>query len=223
MQTHPYLYEERRTVIQRDAFKEYEALCREILWPGHKEHGGKVLCRLCGHMGEPAQELLTLAAFPDFSSWQAAQAAGLPDRLYDLVEEETVRLLRPITSRPKRPVPREDRRPLYGYRRFFIRHHDLDEVADLSENGVWPRFESHGCAVLGLWTPAAASDPQEVILITGYHSLAHWEETRLSQALPEGFDPKLWESGREAARSRQRLTLRSWVSMMRGRYVEGDD
>jgi hypothetical protein len=223
MQTNPYLYEERRTVIGRDAFKEYDALCRETLWPCQKERGGQVLCRLGGHMGEPAQELRTLTAFPDLSSWQAAQAAGLPDRLYDLVEEESVRLLRPITSRPRRPVPREDRRPLYGYRRFFIRHHDLSEVAVLSENGVWPRFESHGCAVLGLWTSAAATARQEVLLITGYHSLAHWEETRLNQTMPPGFDPKLWERGREAALSRGRLTLGSWVTMMRGLYVEGDD
>jgi len=223
MQPNPDLFEERRTTLAAGAFKDYETLSRETLWPSQSKHGGRVLCRLCGHMGEPAPFLVTLTAYPDFSAWQAAQAAGLPDRFYDLVEAEEVRLLRAITSRPKRPVPREDRRPLYGYRRFFFRNRDLDEVADLSENGVWPRFESHGCAVLGLWTPTAATDPQEVILITGYHSLAHWEETRLNQTMPEGFDPKLWELGREAALARGRLTLRSWVTMMRGLYVEGDD
>jgi hypothetical protein len=126
-----------------------------------------------------------------------------------------------VGSRPKIPLPHDDHLPVYGYRRFFIKPADIEEVSQLSENGVWPRFESHGCKILGLWTPLAITPSQEVLLITGYGSLAHWEETRLGQDMPKDFDPELWERGREAAIRRRELISQSWVSMMRAIYLEG--
>ena len=59
-------------------------------------------------------------------------------------ESEEVRLLRAISPRPKSVIPERDRRPVYGFRRFFIDPKDLDEFVHCSENGIWPRIEAMG-------------------------------------------------------------------------------
>ncbi len=221
MDAKSWIFEERKTTLKEGVFKEYLSSCRDQLWPEWERRGVSVLCLLCGHMGESPLDLVQMARFPDLPVWQESQMA-LVDRENTLIEREDVRLMRSIVgSRPKIPLSLDDHHPVYGYRRFFFKPADIVVVSQLSVNCVWPRFLSHGCNVLGLWTPLAITPSQEVLLITGYRSLAHWEETRLNQAMPKGFDPALWERGREAAIRRRDLISQSWVSMMRAVYLEG--
>ena len=131
-----------------------------------------------------------------------------------LVEKEDVRLLKPIASRPKEFVPPKDRRAVYGFRRRLIRSRDVEEFAHCSENGVWPRIESQGACILGLWSTLADTDPLEVILLTGYHGPGHWEETRVTQPKPEDIDPALWQGDLELRTRREHITLKTWVNLM---------
>lgn len=213
------IYEERRIVLKRDALPDYLRLSREEVWPRLAQRGGRVLCLLGGLIGDPAEVLLQITRFPDLTAWERCQRRGADPR-GQTVEREEVRLLQAVASRPKEIVPAEDRRATYGYRRFLIRPADLEEFVYCSEEGVWPRIEAQGARILGLWCTLAATDPLELILLTGYHGPAHWERTRGDRPMPRGFDRELWERSRRLRSRRQQLTLRSWVSLMRAIEIE---
>jgi hypothetical protein len=208
------LYEERTISLKPGMVGEFLRWSRQDHRSIVHDHGGRVLCVMGGLIGSQASELLQITRFPDFDSWQRLQTIVAPKRA-ELVESEEVRLLRAIAARPKEALPDEDRRAVYGYRRFFTRGSDLDEFVYCSGEGVWPRFEAQDACILGLWTTMAATDPQEVVLLTGYHGPGHWEETRGNLPMPEGFDPELWERGRVLGARRGQLTLKSWVKLLR--------
>jgi hypothetical protein len=132
-----------------------------------------------------------------------------------LVDSEDVRLLRSVSSRPKSVIAPEDLRPFYGHRRFFISPADVDEFVEHSQNGIWPRIEAQGACILGLWTPVAGTTPLEIVLLTGYHGPAHWEETREKPAAPEGVSEEVWAHARRARTGRSAIALRTWVRLMR--------
>jgi hypothetical protein len=208
------LYEERTTQVRQGAAGDYVRWHRQDHRGVIHDNGGRLLCMMSGLIGAPATELLQVTRYPDFEAWERAQSVVSPRRA-ELVEGEEVRLLRAIAARPKETLPDEDRRAVYGYRRFFTRAADLDEFAYCSGDGVWPRIEAQGACILGLWTTVASTEPQEVVLLTGYHGPAHWEETRGSLPMPEGFDPELWERGQRLGARRNELTLKSWVKLLR--------
>ena len=208
------IYEERRTLLSRGALPQYIQLCRDAIWASVRSSGGRVLRVLSGLIGDPIDELLQIVAYQDLTSWQAAQDYLTIER-GGLVEREEVRLLRSVASHPKEGVPDEDRRSVYGYRRFYIAPASLAEFVRCSEEGIWPRIEGQGARILGLWATAAASTPLEVVLITGYHSSAHWEETRRDRPRPEAVDEAVWERDRAMAARRLELTLRTSVRLMR--------
>jgi len=214
------IYEERRTRLRQGANEAYARLSREQTWPALEARGVRVLCLLSGLIGDPATAQIEITRYADLGAWAAAQAVAREGRA-ELVERESVRLLRAISARPKHSLPVADHRPVYGYRRFFIRPGTLEEFAHRSEEGVWPRFEAFGCAILGLWTTVATTDPQEVVLLTGYNGPGHWEATRGALTMPEGYDRAACDRAREIGAGRGRLTLTSWVRLMRAVYVEG--
>ena len=214
------LYEERFTQLNRGALGEYLRWHREDQRGVIRENGGRVVCVMAGLIGSPATELLQVTRYPDFDAWQGGHSVTFP-RSAELVESEDVRLLRTIAARPKESLPDEDRRAVYGYRRFFTRAADLDEFAHCSGDGVWPRIEAQGACILGLWTTLASTEPQEVVLLTGYNGPGHWEDTRGNLPMPAGFDPELWERGQRLGARRNELTLKSWVKLMRA--VELDE
>lgn len=208
------LFEERLTQVTAGSVPEFLRWNRQDHRAVVHENGGRVLCLMSPLIGAPATEILQVTQYPDFDAWQRVQTMPSPKRSA-LVEGEDVRLLRAIAARPKASLPDQDRRAVYGYRRFFTRSADLEEFAHCSGDGVWPRIEAQGACILGLWTTVAGTDPQEVILLTGYHGPGHWEETRGNLPMPEGFDPELWERGRALGARRGELTLRTWVKLMR--------
>ena len=126
-----------------------------------------------------------------------------------------LRLLRSVSIRPKDVIKESDMRPFYGHRRFHIDPSNLDEFVHCSENGIWPRIESQGASILGLWATVASTSPLEVTLLTGYHGPTHWEETRQYGDKPEGMDDATWEHSLSLHRRRSELPVNTWVRLMR--------
>lgn len=212
------VFEERRIYLHKGQLGAYREWSQATLWPDLAAHGGGPICLLQGLIGNPVEELVQIVRFPDAVAWERAQQGAIAGRAAPVAREEA-RLLLALTSRPGAVVPPEDRRPVYGYRRFFIRLSDLDEIVRCSSEGVWPRFEAHGTRILGLWRTAATTDPLEIVLLTGYDSVAHWEATRLGVPRPAEIDPAVWEAGAQAGLRRQELTMTSWVCLMRALEV----
>ena len=214
------IYEERRTVVAPDRLDEYLALRRSELRHIVEAAGGETLCLLSGLIGNPQNELVQITAWHSVADWTQAQgelrAAAYPQGLY---QSEQVRLLTAISERPKPVIPAEDRRPVYGFRRFHIRPSDIGEFVHCSENGIWPRIESMGACILGLWTPIGAANPTEIVLATGYHSPSHWEQTRYEGNRPAGVDKALWDNENALRRRRVEMSIRSWVCLMRAHDV----
>ena len=208
------IYEQRRTIVHAGTVPDYIRHCRENVWPSLGSHDGKVIGMFAGLIGDPPNELMQVTVFPDMAAWQSAQAHADNGR-EPYVTEERVRLLRSVSSRPKSPIPNEDRRSVYGHRRFFISPGDLDEFVHCSENGIWPRIEAQGACILGLWTTLAATTPQEVVLLTGYHGPTNWEETRQERPKPDDMDQELWDHSLKLRNRRTEMTQRTWVRLMR--------
>ena len=216
------IYEERRVIVDAKRLNEYLSACQSDLFPAIRGAGGDVICQLSGLIGNPQNELVQITAWQSTDDWQGFQSQGfqaIDIGVSEMVQSEEVRLLRAISSRPKAEIPAEDRRPVYGFRRFFIDPRDLDEFVHCSENGIWPRIESMGACILGLWTTVAATNPQEIVLATGYHSPSNWEYTRYGDERPEGVEETLWRNEEALRRRRIEMSLKSWVCLMRAHDV----
>jgi hypothetical protein len=217
MNNEQVIYELRQTTLRSHGLDDY------LRQTGPVAEGANLLCRLSGFIGYPPEEILEVTRFPGLAAWTRAQQErpeiGLPET--GLIEKQEVRLFRSISSRPKSPDSAEDRRTIYGFRRFFIRPADLDEFVHCSENGIWPRIEAQDARILGLWTTLAATATTEIILLTGYHSPSHWEETRDTGPRPQNIDPALWDTSFKLATRRRALTIKSWVCLMRAVEVAG--
>ncbi len=103
-------------------------------------------------------------------------------------------------------------------RSFTITRGSLGEFERLSKEAIWPYMEARGCRILGLFTNIHGGPSDEVVLLTAYDSMAHWESTRLDLAPPEGSSDELIElarKAREAGRERNRLTTVSSTRVLR--------
>lgn len=212
------IYEERRTLTHTKSAEDYLDYCKSDLWPRLRAEGGQPICLLSGLIGDPANQYLQVTGFEDVQAWDTAQSTIAPSPT-SLVESESVRLLRPIASRPKSPVPEEDRRAVYGCRRFYIDPADLSDFVNSSQNGIWPRIESQGAGILGLWTTIATTQPMEVLLLTGYHSPTHWEETRVTSTQQADVDQTLRRQESPLRDRRVEISQKTWVRLMRAHWV----
>ena len=212
------IFEERRMLVAPSQLDEYLSRRRSELIPSIRSAGGEVICLLSGLIGNPQNEFVQITSWRSLYAWRQAQAA-FREGPSELHLSEEVRLLDAISSRPKTVVPEEDRRPIYGFRRFFIHPQDLDEFVNCSENGIWPRIEAMDACILGLWTTASETNPQEIIIATGYRSPSHWEKTRYEGAPPPGVDKALWDNEDGLRRRRVEITLQTWVCLMRAHQV----
>ena len=212
------IYEERRTLTHARSAEEYLEYCKSDLWPKLRSEGGQPICLLSGLIGDPANQYIQVTGFEDTQAWEAAQSKLAPSPP-NLVESESVRLLRPIASRPKSQVPQEDRRAVYGCRRFFIDPADLSDFVNSSQNGIWPRIESQGACILGLWTTIAATQPMEILLLTGYHSPTHWEETRVTSTQQADVGQCLRQQESPLRDRRVDISQKTLVRLMRAHWV----
>ncbi|HEY7270598.1 MAG TPA: hypothetical protein VH951_12300 [Dehalococcoidia bacterium] len=208
------IYEERRITVEPRAVQDFLKVGREETWPRLKESGGALLCLMGGMIGAGANELVQISRFEDLEVWERSAGAYTASRS-KLVRDEVAQPLRAVSSRPRAALSDDDKRPVYGYRRFYIRYEDIEDFSRDSEQGVWVRFEAHNARILGLWTTIARTEPQEIILATGYTGPGHWEATRGGLEKPAGFDEEAWRRAGEIGSGRGALTLRSSVNLMR--------
>jgi hypothetical protein len=69
-------------------------------------------------------------------------------------------------------------------RSFVIERGTGKEFERLSREGIWPYMEARGCKIVGLFANVHGGPSDELILLTAYDSLAHWESTRDEAPLP---------------------------------------
>lgn len=204
--------EERLVHLSQGQLPQYLDLIRNTISPSIRASGGRILCLLQGLIGSPSTKLIQMTQFENIEAWQLAQGAWTVNREEHIIQEST-RILKPISSRPKEIVPPEDRRTIYGYRKFTISPSSITEFAVCSEEGIWPRLEKEGACILGMWSNAESVTPSEVILLTGYHSLDHWESTRFHSESPNEKDD-LWNRESALRSRREQLTLQTFVEIM---------
>jgi len=213
------VYEERYTYCAVRRTRDYPTLFREKMSPQIKTAGGQPLLFLTGLVGDRDNAILQITRFPDLNAWENAQK-DLASGREGIVENDEVRLLRSVASRPKAIIPQEDRRPCYSYRKLFIDPANLPQFLEYSEKGVWPLYEAADCRIFGLFSTVAATNPLELILMTGYNSPGHWWDTRFVEGKPTGIDDKTWEQSRKLGTNRNQLGVRgSWVRLWRPHEV----
>ena len=117
------IYEERRIRLTPGCFRDYRTWVLERLWPRLAESGHRPLCLLNGLIGAAAEDVVLIVGFEDFDAWQAAQPAlvgDVRDGPRRWIESEEARPLLASAYRPDGPTQPEDRRPVYGLRRWWI-------------------------------------------------------------------------------------------------------
>src|SRR3990172_11869411 len=93
---------------------------------------------------------------------------------------------------------RSARVAVYVLRTWKIKPGAWREFQELSHRDIWPAMEAAGAKVIGLWT-TIIGEGNEVVLLTRYDDLAHWERTRTWAAEPpDGVDSELWRRAAEA-------------------------
>ena len=103
-------------------------------------------------------------------------------------------------------------------RSFTIDRGALPEFERLSREGIWPYMESRGCKIVGMFANIHGGPSDEVVLLTAYDSLAHWENTRLNREPPPGSPEELValrKKAFEAGQERNRLTKVSSTRVFR--------
>ena len=217
------IYEERRIRLKSGSFAEYRTFVLQDLWGRLIESGHQPLCLINGLIGAAVEDVVLIVGFEDYNAWQQAQGAiagsdsGQAPR--DWVQEETVRLMLASPYRPTGPTKPEDRRPVYGARRWWINPEDWESFNRLSYEGVWPTMDHMGHHVIGQFRDAATTSPLEILNLAGYHDPAHWQATRTPAAhgVPKELVDQLHTQGPE----REALVLYSYVCLMRAHWPDG--
>jgi hypothetical protein len=223
------VYEERRVLTKPGGFPEYLSLVEEHVWPEIKKVGGQALVLLNGLIGDPIEETLMITGFTDTDKWQAAQNIltintigneEAAQRRSELVLEESVALMAPSPYRPDAEPLTENRRPVYGARRFTIDPADLDDFERYSFEGIWPGMDEMGHSVLGQFHPMGVTDSFAVLNLAGYNSPAHWYETRYVGDPASGTSDESREAGRTLGSARRKLVKHSFVRLLTSHWPD---
>jgi hypothetical protein len=191
-----------------------------MLWTRLTDMGHHPLCLLNGLIGAAIEDVVFIIGFEDYDSWQQAQPLitddGKETSTRQWIEHEQVRLMLPSSYRPTKPTRDEDRRPVYGMRRWWIYHKDWKEFTRLSYEGVWPALDHMGHYVLGQFRDAATTSPLEILNLAGYHDPSHWQATRNPEAY--GVPKALLEKFQKLGCERRSLVQKSYVCLMRAHW-----
>jgi hypothetical protein len=206
------LYEYRTIRIQRAAWRSLEREYSGALAAETAAAGGASYALFAGMIGLATDEGVLMRTWSNESALSAHSERTL-SALPSVIEFDAERLVasvRPVGATPPRTAG------VYAHRWFWLQPQDWPEFQRLSEEGVWPYFESDGCDIIGLWRSVAPGPLAKVLLVTRYPSLAHWERTRLqSSEPPDGADERLYRRAQDAGRKRAELTERSIVRLTR--------
>ena len=225
------IYEERRVVLRNNQFKDYKDHIFSGIWPSLEAAGARPLCLLNGLIGAPSEECYLFTGFKDADAWLKAQELitgvsgnggsdlSLRSRA-EIISEERVRLLLPSPMRPNPETRAEDRRAVYGFRRWWINPEDYPEFARLSLENIWPAMDEMGHHVLGQFREAATTDPMEVINLAGYDSPAHWHETRSARSPSSPISDEARRLMIEGGPKRRALEKRTYVTLMTAHWPD---
>ena len=125
----------------------------------------------------------------------------------------------PIKVRNNVAQPAE---PIVTQRYFKIKKGQFPQFLKLSQEGVWPYFAKIGSRVIGMWMvthpevtgTSASPDYDEVILMTQYASVEHWQATRDMASL--GGNGPDWEKCMDAIQQRRELTIETSLQFLQG-------
>ncbi len=214
------IYEERRIRLHPGSLRDYRTWALETMWPALTAAGHRPLCVLNGLIGAGAEEVVCFNGFEDFDAWQAAQPllAGDADGPRQWIASEEARPLLSSAYRPTGPTRPEDRRPVYGLRRWWIRPEDWLTFNRLSYEGVWPPLDHMGHWVLGQFRDAATTSPLAIINLAGYPDVAHWQYTR--KPSEHGVPAELLEKFETLGRDRGKLVLSRHVCLMAAHWPD---
>ena len=216
------IYEERRITLRNGSFGDYRAFVIQDLWPRLLESGHQPLCLLNGLIGAGIEDVVLIVGFENYDAWRQAQSAiagsdrDQAPRAW--VKEESVRLMTASPYRPDGPTQREDRRPVYGARRWWIQPEDWETFNRLSYEGIWPALDHMGHHVIGQFRDAATIAPLEVLNLAGYHDPTHWQSTR--NPADHGVPQDLVDKMRDLGPRRNALVLRSHVCLMTAHWPD---
>jgi len=125
--------------------------------------------------------------------------------------------------------------PITTMRHWKIRKGGFPQFLKVSQEGVWPYFEKIGARVVGMWqvmnvTPDDRAgglensgyqvssdngkDYDEVVLVTRYASLDHWQATR--NAVSMGGNGPDFAALRQALAVRSELTIETTLTFLEG-------
>ncbi|HEU5322527.1 MAG TPA: NIPSNAP family protein [Methylomirabilota bacterium] len=206
------IYDYRTIRVERAAWRRVVASVQGAGGDAVRAAGGTVFGLFSGLIGLASDEGVLIIAWPAPEALvaHAGRTAAAVDGVIESSGERLVATVRPIDATPPREAG------VYAHRWFWLQAQDWPEFLRLSEEGVWPYFESDGCRIVGLWRSMEPGPLAKVLLITRYPSVAHWERTRLqSPQAPEGADERLYAAAQQAGRRRAELTERSIVRLTR--------
>ena len=140
------IHEERRVrLVSEAAWPDYRRWALNALWPALEAAGATPLVLLNGLIGKGVQDAVVIVGFPDFEARQTLQPL-FADGPTALVDVEEVHLVESSRFTADRGAP-EDRRAIYGLRRWWIAPEDWDEFVQMSYEGIWPAMDYMGhCA-----------------------------------------------------------------------------
>ena len=178
----------------------------------------KPICLLRGMIGKSSNEFILISAYQNISSWEANANSSYAYDESILSKENT--LLTPISTDKLMSYKSTLLKNIYGYREFIIETKDINTFVESSEQGIWPRVQSQGGKVLGLWSNISNTSQKRILLLTGYDSVSHWEGTRSSSQygltfanLPE-VSQELSETEKILRKNREDITISTTVNLM---------
>lgn len=226
------IYTMRTFQVDRANVRRFVELSEGGVWPALEGRDGRALGLWSVVIGGPERVLLitryeSLAHWQETRPWPEVQQRGAPpDQIVGrgrdagveraaMTRETDLIALQPLSRRmPVEDAP-EARPGIYTLRSFRVRPQGQAEFARLTEEVIWPWFETLGSRHLCLWRATIAEDPQ-LYMLSRYDDLAHWEATR--GAGPEPTNPAQRErrqAARQALADRAALTQHSGMRVLR--------
>ena len=212
------IFEERKTSLFPEKNSTYLEICRDNVWQSIRSSNGSIICSVNGLIGNPQTDILQIIAYPDIESWQTSQGAWSSIES-QCIKKESVRILRPINSESKSIIPPEERKAIYEYKIFIIDPVYLNEFNTCFTEAIYPNFQSFDISFLGIWTSAASTNPLEIIQMTGYNHVSHWEQSRLQFSNLNNKSNELWNREKALRDRLEEITLESSVVLMEGTNI----
>ncbi len=223
------LYEHRVTWVEPGQFGGFRELFLDETWGRLEAAGYRPLCLLNPVIGGMAEEVHSFVGYPSWDDWQRGQEiisgsadddGGYREARRILVVGENIRARIAFSGRPLAVTPLEDRRTVYGVRRWTINPEMWERFTVLSHDFVWPAMDAMGHRVLGQFRDASLTNPLEVLNLAGYHSVGHWYETRFGRDPSSGVAAELRQLLTDGEAERSGLVRQTWVQLMNAHWPD---